>query len=239
MPLPDNVSLTVDTTGEGLLVHEADAGIRAINTFVTYNGVTDPQQNGGSNMLVDLAPNGENALVLHFDHAMFQGFGGSTNGFLDITLLSDSTPGGEYMYVLVPSSPTPFSIALDFSLLTIDPTRVTSLRFGTSNGNLPGAFALSKIESRVLSPADFNGDGLVDEADYQAWQISRGGGLYGGAYVYSGDANDDGVVDAADYTVWRDAMAGGAGGTPTPEPSAAVLVLVLLASAARSKAPRQ
>lgn len=242
--LPDNVSLTVDTAGDGRLVHEADGGLRAINTYLTYNGVTELQQNGDSNLLVDLAPDGENALVFHFEHTMFQGHGGSTNGFLDITLRSDSTPGNEYMYVRLPSSPTPFSIALDFSLLTIDPTRLTWLSFGTGNGNLPGSLALSKIESKALAPGDFNGDDLVDAADYEVWRLGAGGGLYGGAYIYAGDANDDGLVDGADYTLWRDAMAAGPlesanspepAGTPAPT-SATLLACLAVAGALRRPA---
>jgi hypothetical protein len=45
---------------------------------------------------------------------------------------------------------------------------------------------------------DFNGDGVVDIADYTVWADN-----FGGAGP-AGDGNGDGVVDIADYTVWAD-----------------------------------
>jgi hypothetical protein len=49
--------------------------------------------------------------------------------------------------------------------------------------------------------ADFNGDGVVDAADYTVWRNHFG--LSSGAKRADGDANADGAVDAADYAVWR------------------------------------
>jgi hypothetical protein len=45
---------------------------------------------------------------------------------------------------------------------------------------------------------DFNGDGVVDIADYTVWADNFG------QAGPAGDGNGDGVVDIADYTVWAD-----------------------------------
>lgn len=57
--------------------------------------------------------------------------------------------------------------------------------------------------------ADFNGDYVVDGADYLLWQ--RHNGSSGG--IADGDANEDGVVNDADLAVWRAQF-----GTPRPRP---------------------
>jgi hypothetical protein len=49
------------------------------------------------------------------------------------------------------------------------------------------------------SVGDFNGDGMVDGADYTLWADGDA----------SADANGDGVVDLADYTIWSDNLGAG------------------------------
>jgi endoglucanase len=91
-----------------------------------------------------------------------------------------------------------------------------------------------QADIKVLQPyfvhpvaGDFDGNGIVDAADYTVWQNTfgqTGAGL-------AADGNHNGIVDAADFTRWRDhASAPGAGassGGTVPEPSS----LVLLATA--------
>jgi hypothetical protein len=49
---------------------------------------------------------------------------------------------------------------------------------------------------------DYNGDGAVDDADWEGWRAA-----FGRTDWPFADGNRDGVVDAADYTVWRDSLA--------------------------------
>lgn len=49
--------------------------------------------------------------------------------------------------------------------------------------------------------ADFNLDGVIDNADYAIWRANIG--TQSDASFDEGDANGDGVVDAADYVAWR------------------------------------
>jgi glucose/arabinose dehydrogenase len=87
------------------------------------------------------------------------------------------------------------------------------LEWGTTfNGNNPDA-QLVRIEflgsPRIVS-ADFDEDGLVDGADFLAWQ--RGVRIAGAASRGDGDANVDGRVDGLDLDVWQDDF--GSGGEP-------------------------
>jgi autotransporter-associated beta strand protein len=71
----------------------------------------------------------------------------------------------------------------------------------------------------ILMPGDYNGDGLVNAADYTRWRATFG---------QSGpaDGNGNGVIDAADYVLWRKlASMAGSGATAVPEPAALLLLL--------------
>lgn len=80
-------------------------------------------------------------------------------------------------------------------------------RNGTAVWQLPwtmeGEFATPEIvhEPVLLSPprtvGDFNGDGVVDAADYTVWRNSVGG------TDLAADANGDQLVDARDYHIWK------------------------------------
>src|SRR5262249_55609844 len=48
---------------------------------------------------------------------------------------------------------------------------------------------------------DFNGDGVVDLADYAIWKAHVG--IMSGATVLDGDADGDGDVDGADFLKWQ------------------------------------
>lgn len=57
------------------------------------------------------------------------------------------------------------------------------------------------IEHLQYIPGDFNGDRIVDSADYAAWRNA-----YGATGNNPADANHDGVVDMKDYLIWRSTM---------------------------------
>ncbi|MBA4105341.1 MAG: hypothetical protein C0485_06250 [Pirellula sp.] len=85
--------------------------------------------------------------------------------------------------------------------------------------------------------ADFNGDGLVDGADFLVWQQNLG--LAEGATNEQGDADGNAAVNDLDLAAWQTNF--GAGATPPPisaipEPAAATLAAIaLLAGAAIRK----
>jgi len=100
-----------------------------------------------------------------------------------------------------------------------------------SDENLPGAAALGAMTLTLsgmvadagLENGDFNGDEIVDGADFLAWQR----GIGGAASLANGDANADGVIDAADLAIWSEQFGGGVGTiTVVPEPTVACLTAV-------------
>ena len=111
-----------------------------------------------------------------------------------------------------------------------DPITQTLALLDTSNRNVH----IFQVGSGVVpnDNADFNNNGLVEGADFLAWQ--RNFGLSGGATSMDGDANGDQNVNAADLAIWQTqygtspAMVAAIGAVP--EPSSLVLVLCGLAA---------
>jgi hypothetical protein len=79
----------------------------------------------------------------------------------------------------------------------------------------------------ILSlPGDYDGNGLVDVADYTRWRQS-----FGSTAELAADGNHNGIVDAADYTIWRNHLGAAAAAqtaASVPEPSSGVLLLASL-----------
>ncbi|MBB6429293.1 PQQ-dependent sugar dehydrogenase [Algisphaera agarilytica] len=78
----------------------------------------------------------------------------------------------------------------------------------------------------ITLAGDYNGNGIVDAADYTVWQDS-----FGSTFDLEADGNGNGVIDAADYTVWQDNFGntlpvGGSSLTIIPEPASLAWVVV-------------
>lgn len=121
-----------------------------------------------------------------------------------------------------------------------------------SDENIAGALSKSltlTLTGSVMAaaglPGDYNGDGIVDAADYTVWRATFGQTVT----AHSGaDGDGDGMVDDGDYQVWSNNFgatspgsgAGArAGSAAVPEPSALVLLscgaTVILATLSRRK----
>ncbi len=106
-----------------------------------------------------------------------------------------STPGlaapGSIAALNHPFSPPPFGNDLYFE-------------FGDDRalpivGNFdPPVAAVTQVQQFEEMPGDYDGSGLVDEADRLMWR------QYFGTTNPQADGNGDGYVDIADYTIWRD-----------------------------------
>jgi hypothetical protein len=78
------------------------------------------------------------------------------------------------------------------------------------------------------NPADYDRNGLVEQADYDFWLAHFGETAGLGLQA---DGNEDGTVDAADYTLWRDeftpllAAVSSLANSPWPTPSAPVTLV--------------
>ena len=100
---------------------------------------------------------------------------------------------------------------------------------------------LQLFDSAAASNADFDGNGVVDGADFLKWQ--RGLGLTGQTNNQNGDANGDGSVTDADLAIWKSKF-GGPGATAAagavPEPaSVALLGVAALAGGAAIRSRRR
>ncbi|MEM6329630.1 MAG: PEP-CTERM sorting domain-containing protein [Planctomycetota bacterium] len=139
--------------------------------------------------------------------------------------------------------------------LELSPDEVVNLGFlfdeAAGVQDLELRFALLPADA---TPGDFNGDGMVDGADYALWRNN----LNGDASLLNGNGNGDLLVDAADLAIWQanfGATGGGAaGGEPVlltgrllygdlvtfgagglaaaPEPGSAALLVIALSGAA-------
>ena len=78
-------------------------------------------------------------------------------------------------------------------------------------------------------PGDFNGNSIVDAADYTVWRNNLGTDfdLHGNG---NEEGDSEGVVDLADYSTWTsnygEQNGGGSTAVAAPEPSGLVLVVV-------------
>jgi hypothetical protein len=100
------------------------------------------------------------------------------------------------------------------------------------------ATARASIFARAFAriDGDYNGNGVVDDADYVVWRKSlnqTGIGL-------AADGNGNGKIDSGDYTVWRNHFRNTTGGAGTitidgsvPEPLAAAYLLLFVWPLAR------
>ncbi len=85
-------------------------------------------------------------------------------------------------------------------------------------------------------PGDYNGDGVVDAADYQVWRAN-----FGDTTSLVADGNGDGIVDMSDYLLWRTNVGrtweglatesgAGIGQNAVPEPGALALGILAVSS---------
>ena len=124
--------------------------------------------------------------------------------------------------------------------------RVAVAHFGTADGGallqlLGAATPGSGIEAgEYLSlqlvvglTGDYNGDGLVDAADYTLWRDTLGS-----TTDLAADGDGNGVVDLADFQLWRDnfgAVAASSSSAAVPEPAAFGLALLAALAGCRRR----
>lgn len=93
------------------------------------------------------------------------------------------------------------------------------------------------ISLRLVYRGDYNGDGVIDVADYTVWRdnLSSPMGL-------AADGSDNGVIDLADYTVWVNAYGNSSSSSTTataiPEPTVLLLSTLAVTLSASCSNPR-
>lgn len=164
---------------------------------------------------------------------------------------ASATAGSGYD-VLSVSGTTQLGGTLQFKLLNgYWPAPGENFEFLRSTGGISGTFAATDfphvpgrswrleyepnslrlfVEAGPASlPGDYNGDGVVNAADYVVWRNS-----VGAAFNHAADGDQNGVVDQNDYLLWRSrfgtiaASATGTAASTVPEPAGATLALLAI-----------
>ena len=74
--------------------------------------------------------------------------------------------------------------------------------FGTPNSSVDAEdnVAFPWVEQQTSLPGDYNGDGVVNAADYTVWRDTLGQSASSGLWA---DGSGNGIVDQADYDFWK------------------------------------
>lgn len=118
----------------------------------------------------------------------------------------------------------PNTVGADFVLyLTADDIyidlQIDAWGLGSGAG---GSFAYTRSTAPVVTGnGDFNGDGLVDAADYTIWRDTDGS-----TTDLRADANSDNVVDSLDYDIWESTYGAAAAAVAVPEPTGVAVILL-------------
>ncbi len=189
--------------------------------------------------LVDLG----GSAILRYDSS-----GGNRQVFANIPVLPEDIDGGSFPSDIVFDHNGDLLVAVLGGsnvigsgvgrVLRIDPTGTI---VDTIDDMLVPASGIALIDDLV--PGDYDGNGIVEPADFGEWKSQFGNTVarYAGA-----DGNGDQRVDLADYTVWRDSLGAtgvesplGQFSSPVPEPGTLVGALVVLVLVARGERQRQ
>jgi hypothetical protein len=143
----------------------------------------------------------------------------TTSGGVSGTFLSqvDLALGGSNSYSVIFDTAT---IGLKTGAITIT---------STSQG-VEGGLVTIPISFTVVLPGDYDGNGIVDAADYSIWRVSLGQNVAIGS---GADGDRNGIVDEGDYSVWQShfgisavAPAASLADMTVPEPASLVLLLI-------------
>ena len=134
------------------------------------------------------------------------------------------------------------AVATTTTLHTSNPNGTGQVKFGAISGDTAVLYALNtnngiqafELTLDAVPPennGDYNGNGVVDAADYVIWRATEGQSVDPGT---GADGSGDGVVGPEDYDHWvarfGDVISGGgAGNVAAPEPSTFALLTLALA----------
>ena len=159
------------------------------------------------------------------------------SGRLDVEFLGAPTIGETFTIMQYAGSLTgTFDV---FDTLVNSSLGLDTVQLGIDYGTgMDSAIVLTVLDLPPPSATlqgDYNGDGVVDAADYTVWRNSMG---QTGLPPFEGaDGDGDGNITAADYTVWKDNFGSMATGvlslpaTQVPEPGTLLLIASGLAFA--------
>ena len=215
--------------GKGTLIGEV------INAGATSPGAStgvlaidgDYLQEASGRLTIEIGGNDNSSPTLkQFDQLLVFGHA-DLGGTLDVSLVNGFVPsvGDSFPILKATGGLTAFD-AFNLPALPSDRAWAMSASLDT--------LALSIVGTTPASPADFNGDGVVDATDLAAWQVGFGG-------TTSGDADGSGEVDGNDFLTWQREFTASGGGslqTSVPEPAGVTLVFAAILAGALLRGSR-
>ena len=158
-------TVEIDTI-PGVLNYTTDPGMTVANFDIIYGSLNEP-------LGADLTAEGNDRFRFEFSSAAFSGYNDKGGIQLIVSTVNDDHEWWSGSAVItIPTSESPFHLDVSFSELqghqpcALDFSRVISIRYGSSNGYLPGTFILDRIVAVPEPSAVFLGClGLV----FLAW----------------------------------------------------------------------
>ncbi|MEM9914746.1 MAG: PEP-CTERM sorting domain-containing protein [Planctomycetota bacterium] len=197
--------------------------------LVLVDAITTGTINGGDITIVNT--NAASALALTSGSSI--AFGIETAAGADDLLQVDDTASLAGSLVVSAADVSGIGLGDEYDLILADTVTGTfdNIALPTLGGGLEfdvlyeaSRVALSVVAINLLA-GDYNGNGVVDAADYTVWADN-----FGSTAALAADGNGNGVVDAADYTIWADnfgtSAAASQGLTLIPEPTSLALLAV-------------
>ena len=139
--------------------------------------------------------------------------------------------GNKDVWAWNPAGTKLFQLTMPGGASAEDPT---NLDFGGTDGKtlfITAGKSLYSVHLNIATPAtgDYNGNGVVDAADYTVWRDT-----VGSTTNFAADGNGDHVIDQADYDAWLGKFpvtlgsAASTGGSSIPEPGTFTLAALAL-----------
>jgi len=210
-------------TGTGATTVASGATLGGTGTLggaLTNNGTVSPGASVGTlnvNGNVNMAANSRLAIELS----------GATADKLAITGNLDLSALGNILDVTGVGTGSSWVIATYSGTLTGIFETITS-GYSVNYGTGSNSQVTLNLTGPVGVPGDYNGNGIVDGADYVVWRKNQG--LMSGGTPSTGDGNGDGAVNIADYQFWRARFGNtsgaglGLGSNAVPEPTSVLLI---------------
>jgi hypothetical protein len=158
---------------------------------------------------------GGTTLGTQYDHITASGSLG-VGGALKVSLINGFVPAAGQSFDLLDFGTG--SLSGTFSSIVL-PTLAAGLQWNASQLYATGAISVNLL-------GDYNGNGVVDAADYVVYRATLGTS----GTALAADGNGNGVIDAGDYDVFRSSFGHQAGsgagvsGAAVPEPAAVWLI---------------
>ena len=220
--IAENSHVTPDHNAEIDVLLDNQGRLRVGGLFsVGRNDVQDYQQSATGEIFFDIEGSGLN----QFDRLFVDG-GAQLAGALDIRVESPFVPAIGQLYNIISA---PGGITGAFSAVDVD---MNAPGLALRVNYLPTLVQLEVVDTL---PGDYNGNGIVDAADYTVWRDTLGASV---ASFAGADGDGSAVVNQLDYDLWKSRFGdtnGAGAAAAVPEPTTIFILAGLLVAVAAGR----